>query len=137
MIPVKALISMTNTVGPEQLDRYNGFLAAKVLGNSAPGVSSGPGDHGGRGGGEIAAAGLHDAWTGQAFQEKRIGTAASPRLQLSRSSWCFSILSANYERWALPAAVLLAVPFGLFGALAAVVVRNSATTCTSRSGSWC
>ncbi len=72
MIPVKALISMKNVVGPEQLERYNGFLAAKVLGNSAPGVSSGQ-----------AIAAVEDvgaktlppgdtiAWTGQAFQEKR------------------------------------------------------------------
>ena len=36
----------------------------------------------------------------------------------------FLILSANYERWSLPAAVLLAVPFGLLGALSAVFLRN-------------
>src|SRR5436190_4471450 len=41
MIPVKALITVQATTGPDQLDRYNGFLAAKVIGNSAPGISSG------------------------------------------------------------------------------------------------
>ena len=41
MIPVKALINVRSTTGPDQLDRFNGFLAAKVIGNGAPGISSG------------------------------------------------------------------------------------------------
>jgi HAE1 family hydrophobic/amphiphilic exporter-1/multidrug efflux pump len=124
MIPVKALISMKNVVGPEQLERYNGFLAAKVLGNSAPGVSSGQ---------AIAAVedvgaktlppGYTIAWTGQAFQEKRVGTQAIIAFTFA-IVMVFLILSANYERWSLPAAVLLAVPFGLLGALGAVFLRN-------------
>jgi HAE1 family hydrophobic/amphiphilic exporter-1/multidrug efflux pump len=124
MIPVKALISMKNVVGPEQLERYNGFLAAKVLGNSAPGVSSGQ---------AIAAVedvgaktlppGYTIAWTGQAFQEKRVGTQSVIAFTFA-IIMVFLILSANYERWSLPAAVLLAVPFGLLGALAAVFLRN-------------
>ncbi|HTS22692.1 MAG TPA: multidrug efflux RND transporter permease subunit [Casimicrobiaceae bacterium] len=125
MIPVKALITMKNVVGPEQLDRYNGFLAAKVLGNSAPGASSGQ---------AIAAVeevartlppGYTIAWTGQAFQEKRIGRAAVLAFVFA-IVMVFLILSANYERWSLPAAVLLAVPFGLLGALTAVALRNFA-----------
>jgi multidrug efflux pump len=123
MIPVKALITMKNIVGPEQLDRYNAFLAAKVIGNSAPGVSSGQ---------AIAAVedvarklppGYTIAWTGQAFQEKRIGRAAVIAF-IFAIVMVFLILSANYERWSLPAAVLLAVPFGLLGALTAVAFRN-------------
>jgi HAE1 family hydrophobic/amphiphilic exporter-1/multidrug efflux pump len=123
MIPVKALITMKNIVGPEQLDRYNGFLAAKVIGNSAAGVSSGQ---------AIAAVeevarklptGYTIAWTGQAFQEKRIGRAAVIAFVFA-IVMVFLILSANYERWSLPAAVLLAVPFGLLGALTAVALRN-------------
>ena len=124
MIPVKALISMRSVVGPEQLDRYNGFLAAKIIGNSAPGISSGQ---------AIAAVedvaakslppGYTTAWTGQAFQEKRIGRAAIIAFVFA-IVMVFLILSANYERWSLPAAVLLAVPFGLLGALTAILVRN-------------
>jgi multidrug efflux pump len=124
MIPVKALISMKNVVGPEQLERYNGFLAAKVLGNSAPDVSSGQ---------AIAAVedvgaktlppGYTISWTGQAFQEKRVGTQSLIAFSFA-IIMVFLILSANYERWSLPAAVLLAVPFGLLGALAAVFLRN-------------
>src|SRR5205809_304892 len=124
MIPVKALISIKTVVGPEQLERYNGFLAAKVLGNSAPEVSSGQ---------AIAAveevgaktlpSGYTIAWTGQAFQEKRVGTQSIIAFSFAIVMVSL-ILSANYERWSLPAAVLLAVPFGLLGALAAVFLRN-------------
>jgi multidrug efflux pump len=123
MIPVKALISMSNTIGPEQIDRYNGFLAAKVLGNSAPGVSSGQAIAAVEEVGQTLPAGYTTAWTGQAFQEKRIGTAAILAFTFA-IVMVFLILSANYERWALPAAVLLAVPFGLLGALTAVFMRN-------------
>src|SRR5207253_507492 len=124
MIPVKALISMKNVVGPEQLERYNGFLAAKVLGNSAPNVSSGQAITSVE---DVAAktlpAGYTIAWTGQAFQEKRVGTQSIIAFSFA-IVMVFLILSANYERWSLPTAVLLAVPFGLLGALTAIFLRN-------------
>jgi HAE1 family hydrophobic/amphiphilic exporter-1/multidrug efflux pump len=124
MIPVKALISMKNVIGPEQLERYNGFLAAKVLGNSAPSVSSGQAIAAVE---DVAAktlpAGYTIAWTGQAFQEKRVGTQSIIAFSFA-IVMVFLILSANYERWSLPTAVLLAVPFGLLGALTAIFLRN-------------
>jgi multidrug efflux pump len=67
--------------------------------------------------------GYTTSWTGQAFQEKRIGRTAILAFVFALVM-VFLILSANYERWSLPAAVLLAVPFGLFGALTAVFLRN-------------
>jgi HAE1 family hydrophobic/amphiphilic exporter-1/multidrug efflux pump len=123
MIPVKALISMRNTIGPEQLERYNGFISAKILGNSAPGVSSGQAIAAVEDAARSLPSGYTIAWTGQAFQEKRIGTAAILAFTFA-IVMVFLILSANYERWSLPAAVLLAVPFGLLGALTAVFLRN-------------
>jgi HAE1 family hydrophobic/amphiphilic exporter-1/multidrug efflux pump len=124
MIPVKALISTRSVVGPEQLDRYNGFLSAKIIGNSAPGLSSGQAIAAVE---DVAARSLPPgytiAWTGQAFQEKRIGRAAIIAFVFA-IVMVFLILSANYERWSLPAAVLLAVPFGLLGALTAILLRN-------------
>ncbi|MDQ2964070.1 MAG: multidrug efflux RND transporter permease subunit [Pseudomonadota bacterium] len=123
MIPVKALISMKSTVGPEQLERYNGFIAAKILGNTAAGVSSGQAITVVEDAAKSLPPGYTIAWTGQAFQEKRIGTAAILAFTFA-IVMVFLILSANYERWSLPAAVLLAVPFGLLGALTAVYLRN-------------
>src|SRR5438477_5569105 len=77
MIPLKALIRTSNVVGPEQLERFNGFLAAKVLGGGRPGVSSGEAIKAVE---EVADSTLPEgykiAWTGQAFQEKRTGRAS-------------------------------------------------------------
>ena len=123
MIPVKALINVTATTGPDQLERFNGFLAAKVIGNSAAGVSSGQAIATVEQVAQSLPAGYTIAWTGQAFQEKRIGRAAVIAFTFA-IVMVFLILSANYERWSLPAAVLLAVPFGLFGALVAVFLRD-------------
>jgi multidrug efflux pump len=123
MIPVKALINVNSTTGPDQLERFNGFLAAKVIGNSAPGISSGQAITNVEDVAQSLPSGYTIAWTGQAFQEKRIGRTAILAF-VAALVMVFLILSANYERWSLPAAVLLAVPFGLLGALAAVTVRN-------------
>jgi multidrug efflux pump len=124
MLPVKSVIKVDRVVGPEQIDRYNGFLAAKVIGNGAPGVSSGQAIATVE---EVAAAtlpaGYTIEWTGQAFQEKRIGTTAVFAFVFA-IIMVFLILSANYERWALPVAVLLAVPFGMLGALIFVWLRG-------------
>ena len=121
MVPVKALIRTEGIVGPDQLDRFNGFIAAKVLGGSAPGVSSGQAI----GVVEQVAAqvlpqGYYLAWTGQAFQEKRTGRASTIAFVVALFM-VFLILAAQYERWSLPVAVLLAVPFAVLGALLAVL----------------
>jgi multidrug efflux pump subunit AcrB len=124
MIPLSAISKVKNVVGPEQVERFNGFVAAKVMGDSKPGISSGDAIKIVE---EVAAAtlpsGYEIAWTGQAFQEKR--SAGS-------SLWAFGfaiimvflILAAQYEKWSLPVAVVMAVPFALMGALTAVWLRG-------------
>jgi multidrug efflux pump len=124
MIPLKALIRTTNVVGPEQVERYNGFLAAKVFGSGKPGVSSGEAIAKVE---QIAAqtlpAGYTIAWTGQAFQEKRTGTASVFAFGFA-IVMVYLILAALYERWRLPGAVVLAVPFAVAGALLFVWLRG-------------
>ena len=124
MIPLKALIRVENIIGAEQLERYNGFLAAKIFGNGQPGVSSGEAISAVE---EVAAKtlppGYQIEWTGQAYQEKRTGNASIFAFGLA-VIMAYLILSALYERWGLPAAVLLAVPFALAGALGFVFVRG-------------
>jgi hydrophobe/amphiphile efflux-1 (HAE1) family protein len=123
MIPLKALVRTSNIVGPDQVDRFNGFVAAKMLGNGAPGVSSGQ---------SIAIVeeeaaklpeGFRIEWAGQAYQEKRTGKQSIIAFVMALVM-VFLILAANYERWSLPVAVLLAVPFALLGALALVLARG-------------
>jgi multidrug efflux pump len=124
MIPLKALIQISNAIGPEQLERFNGFVAARVLGNGRPGVSSGEAIKAVE---EVAAKALPEgytiAWSGQAFQEKRTGRQSAIAFVLA-IIMVFLILAALYERWLLPFAVVLAVPFAVFGALGLVASRG-------------
>ncbi|HXU41922.1 MAG TPA: multidrug efflux RND transporter permease subunit [Burkholderiales bacterium] len=124
MIPLKSLIRVTNTVGPEQLERFNGFVAARVLGSGRPGVSSGEAI---RAAEDVAAKALPEgyaiAWAGQAFQEKRTGRQSAIAFGLA-IVMVFLILAALYERWLLPFAVVMSVPFAVLGALAFVAARS-------------
>ncbi len=124
MIPLKALIRTSSLIGPEQLERFNGLLAAKVLGGGRPGVSSGEAI---RAVEDVAAATLPEgytiSWTGQAFQEKRTGRQSAIAFGLALVM-VFLILAALYERWLLPLAVVLAVPFAVWGALGLVALRG-------------
>jgi HAE1 family hydrophobic/amphiphilic exporter-1/multidrug efflux pump len=124
MVPLSALSKINTVVGAEQLERYNGLLSAKILGGGAPGVSSGETIELVE---EIAAKNLPDnyqiAWTGQAYQEKRTGSAAVFAFSFA-IIMVFLILAAQFETWVLPLAVIMAVPFALAGALLAVLVRG-------------
>ncbi len=121
MVPVKALIQTKGVVGPDQLDRFNGFVAAKVVGGAAPGISSGQAIQTVENvAAEVLPPGYYLAWTGQAFQEKRTGRASTTAF-IFALVMVFLILSAQYERWSLPVAVLLSVPFAVLGALLAVL----------------
>ncbi|HVL34259.1 MAG TPA: multidrug efflux RND transporter permease subunit [Burkholderiales bacterium] len=124
MIPLRSLIRVHNVVGPEQLERFNGFLAARLLGSGRPGVSSGDAILAVE---ALAAARLPEgytiAWSGQAFQEKRTGRASALAFGLG-IVMVFLILAALYERWLLPVAVVTAVPFAVLGALTFVWLRG-------------
>lgn len=124
MIPLSALSKINNIIGAEQLERYNGLLSAKILGSGAPGVSSGDAINLVE---QVAAKNLPEgfqiAWTGQAYQEKRTGSAAVFAFGFAIIV-VFLILAAQFETWALPLAVIMAVPFALAGALLAVLVRG-------------
>jgi len=124
MIPLSALSKVSNLVGAEQLERYNGLLSAKVFGSGAPGVSSGDAIKIVE---RIAEAnlpyGYQIDWTAQAYQEKRTGSAAMYAFGFAMIM-VFLILAAQFETWALPLAVIMAVPFAMAGALMAVLLRG-------------
>jgi len=124
MIPLKALIRTASITGPEQVERFNGFLAAKVLGSGKAGVSSGQAIETVE---RIAAESLPEgytiAWSGQAYQEKRTGSASLFAFGFA-IVMVYLILAALYERWRLPGAVVLAVPFAVLGALIFVWLRG-------------
>ena len=124
MVSLQTLITVTDIVGPEQVERYNSYIAAKVLGGAKPGFSSGEAI---RAVEETARAvlppGYQIEWTGQAFQEKRAGNASLFAFGFALIM-VYLILAALYERWGVPLAVVLAVPFALLGALGFVFLRH-------------
>ena len=124
MVPVSALINIKQIVGPEQLERFNGFLAAKVLGSGVVGISSGEAINiVQQVAKETLPATYELAWSGQAYQQIRTGTTSGVAFVFGLIM-VFLILAAQYERWSLPVAVLLAVPFAICGALISVLIRG-------------
>ncbi len=125
MIPLSTLVKIKAGSGPEQVERYNGFVAARVLGSGGPGVSSSEALKIVE---DLAERTLPDGyrldWTAQALQEKRSATSALPAF-LMALTMVFLILAALYEKWSLPIGVILTVPFALLGALVAIWVRGA------------
>jgi len=124
LVPLTAIASIREVKGPETVERFNVFNSAKILGGAAKGYSSGDAIKAME---EVAAQvlpqGYAPAWTGTAYQEKVSG-GASNGVYLLGVLMVFLILAAQFERWALPLAVILAVPFAAFGAFMAVYLRG-------------
>lgn len=124
LVPLTAIASIREVTGPEILERFNVFNAAKVIGGAAPGYSSGDAiEVMEQLAAEVLPSGYRLAWTGTAYQEKLSG-GASQGVYLLGVLMVFLILAAQFERWTLPVAVILAVPFAAFGALLAVFSRG-------------
>ena len=124
MVPMSAFADVQYSTGPDSLDRYNNLPAVKLLGSAAPGYSSGQAiAEIERLAKEVLPPDMGYDWTGTAFQEKR--SSGSTGLALAMATvMVFLILAALYERWSLPLSVLLALPFGTFGALIAIWVAG-------------
>ncbi|WP_374244027.1 efflux RND transporter permease subunit [Zoogloea sp.] len=124
MVPLSAVATVKTITGPEMIERFNGFVAAKVMGGAAPGYSSGDAIKAVEEvSAEVLPEGYRTEWVGQAFQEKRTGNASVIAFTFG-IVMVFLILAAQYEKWSLPLAVIMAVPFAMFGALLAVLLRG-------------
>jgi multidrug efflux pump len=124
MIPVSTLARIEYTSGPGTMTRFNNYPAVQVLGAGRPGVSSGDAiAEVERIAKEVLPADFSLDWSGASFQEKRSGGTSIVVLALG-ALMAFLILAAQYEKWSLPLSVMLALPFGTFGALAAVWLRG-------------
>ncbi len=124
MVPLKAVVSIHYTTGPDLVTRFNNFPAAKIMGDAAPGYSSGQAikvmERIAR---EILPPDYSFAWSGQAFEEKQSG-GTSFLVFIFGLLMVFLILSAQYEKWSLPLGVIMAVPFAIFGALLSIWIRG-------------
>lgn len=125
MVPLKALLTTKYTTGANLISRFNGYIAAKIIGSASSGYSSGEAmaamEEVAR---EVLPDGMTFAWSGQAYQEKAMG-GTSFGVLLIGILMVFLILAALYERWSLPLAVILAVPFGLMGGFVAIWIRGT------------
>ncbi|MBF0471670.1 MAG: multidrug efflux RND transporter permease subunit [Gammaproteobacteria bacterium] len=124
MVPLSAFATIEYTSGPDTLDRFNNLPAVKLFGSAAPGISSGQAIDAVE---KVAAESLGKDfsidWSGASYQEKKTESNSMIALGLA-VIMVFLILSALYERWSLPISVLLALPFGTFGALVAIWLRD-------------
>ncbi|AWM88088.1 efflux RND transporter permease subunit [Microvirga sp. 17 mud 1-3] len=124
MVPLNALVSATRIVGPDVVDRFNVFPAAKIQGNPAPGYSSGQAIAAME---QVVAQTLSSdysiGWTGSAYQELQSAGTGTQGFVFGLIM-VFLILAAQYERWSLPFAVIAAVPFAVFGAILAIWLRG-------------
>ena len=126
MVPVASLVTVERTSGTDSLKRFNGYLAGQFIGNAVQGVSSGEAiqtveDVARR----VLPQGYSVEWSDQAYHEKRIGASANLAL-LYGLLMVMLILAALYERWSLPLAVLMAVPFAMLGAFLSLLLRDMA-----------
>ncbi len=121
LVALEAFSEIGWKTGPVQIVRYNGYPSIKFTGNVAPGLSSGEGMK------EIERIvselpkGIGYEWTGLSYQEKAAGSQAPLLLALALMV-VFLILVALYESWKIPMSVLLIVPIGALGAVAAATL---------------
>jgi multidrug efflux pump len=124
MVPLKAVVTTKYVTGPDLVTRFNNFPAVKVTANAAPGYSSGQVlstldevAH------EVMPPGYDVGWSGEAYEARQAGGTSS-LVFVFGLIMVFLILAAQYEKWSLPVGVLMAVPFALFGALLAILLRG-------------
>ncbi|BEV17250.1 multidrug efflux RND transporter permease subunit [Herbaspirillum sp. DW155] len=123
MVPLAELVRPSWQMLPTQLQRYQGFPAVRISGSAAAGVASGEAMAEMERLAQQLPPGFAVAWTGQSLQE-RLSAAQAPMLMGLSMLVVFLVLAALYESWRIPLAVMLAVPLGLVGAVAAVILRD-------------
>ncbi|MBK0124298.1 efflux RND transporter permease subunit [Pantoea sp. S61] len=123
MVPFSAFSSAKWQYGSPRLERYNGLPSMEILGQAAPGKSSGDAMNLME---ELAGklpAGIGYDWTGMSYQERLSGNQA-PALYAISLIVVFLCLAALYESWSIPFSVMLVVPLGVVGALIFTTLRG-------------
>lgn len=126
LIPISTLVSFERVIGADIVDRFNLFTSAKIIGNAneAKGYSSGDAlrviEEVAK---EILPEGYTIAYSGTSYQEKN-ASGTGKLAFIFGLIFVFLILCAQYERWLMPLSVLTAVPFAVFGACLATMLRG-------------
>ena len=118
MVQLAELASGEWRYGPPKLTRFNGASSREIKGSASEGVSSGPALQEVLRIAQTLPDGIGVSWTGLSYEEREANTNVG-LLYLVSALAVFFILAALYESWALPTAIMLVVPLGLFGAILA------------------
>jgi len=125
MVPLGTLIDVEKTVGPQSILRYNLYPTASITGAAAPGFSSGQAlNLMEQLVGQKLPTSMGYEWTGMSYQEKKVGSEAILVFALA-ITLVFLVLSAQYESWTSPAAVILVVPLAVLGTVIAVLMKGA------------
>ena len=124
MLPLGTVVEVQDAFGPQTVTRHNAYLSAKITGEAAPGVSSGKAmqvvD-------DMLASKLPNTmgfeWTDISYQQQAASGSSALVFGLA-VVFVYLVLAAQYESWALPLAVCLAVPTALLGAVVGAFARN-------------
>jgi HAE1 family hydrophobic/amphiphilic exporter-1 len=123
MVPFASFASGHWSSGSPKLERFNGFPSMNIVGESAPGRSSGEAMGAMEGFVRKLPQGVGFDWTGLSFQERQAGAQTAPLYAFSILV-IFLCLAALYESWPIPISILLALPLGAIGGMIASTMRG-------------
>ncbi|MCB1229730.1 MAG: multidrug efflux RND transporter permease subunit [Verrucomicrobiae bacterium] len=124
MVPIGSIASVDSDYGPQTVTRFNLYPSVKILGNAAPGYSSGEALDIME---DMAADKLPDSmgfsWSELSYQEK-LAAGGTSAIFIFAILMVYLVLAAQYESWSIPVSVVLSVPTAIFGAMAAIWLRH-------------
>jgi hydrophobe/amphiphile efflux-1 (HAE1) family protein len=123
MAPFSSFAAGHWTSGSPKLERFNGFPSINIVGEAAPGRSSGEAMQAMEGFVRRLPQGLGYDWTGLSYQERQAGSQTAPLYAFSILV-IFLCLAALYESWPIPIAILLVLPLGVIGGVIASSLRG-------------
>ena len=123
MVPISAFATMSWGYGSPRLERFSGLPSVNIQGQAAPGVSSGDAMNAMAEMVSKLPKGIGLEWTGLSYEERAAGDQA-PALYALSVIVVFLCLAALYESWSIPVSVMLVVPLGVLGAVAAALLRG-------------
>jgi hydrophobe/amphiphile efflux-1 (HAE1) family protein len=124
MVPLNSVITIYPKRGANLVSRFNDYPAAEIIGGPKPGFTSGEAIAAmEKLAKEVLPEDMAYGWSGEAYQEIATGGTSSSVL-LAGLVMVFLILAALYERWSLPLAIIMAVPFGALGAFISIWLKH-------------
>ena len=124
MVPMTSLATLSTSLGPQTVDRYNMLSAIKINGNAAPGYSSGEAMQAMQ---RVAAQTLPNGytydWSGMSFEERK-NTGQVKILFALALLFAYLFLVGQYESWNIPLSIIISVPVATLGALAGLWIAG-------------